>query len=484
MNSSGESLVSLTRTSSKYLVALVFVVIYAAIGLVRHAHFGSNAYDLGIFDQMVWHLGRFERPASTIHGLSNMLGDHFSPIHVLYVPLSWLWPSAQSLIVTQAMAFGLSIVPVWIFLERKLPKRAATLLALGYGCFWGLQRAAQFDVHELAFAPLLIALMVLMLDRMLNGDRVGAAERWLFVCAAVLCLVKEDQIPLVVALFALWALRTNSARDRIVALASAAAALGIFITIVKVVIPSLSDSGAWAVGSAFTAIKTDPLSFMTTGLSVKLRTLVMWLAPFVLLPLLSPYALLLVPLALERFLSSSPNHWGTSFHYTAPLAPILAMAAGDGLARLSALSARYSTVVQWPERFATSVAALCLLLCALLPGHEPMWKLLSPSFYAAPPFADAAVRALALIPNSASVMAQSPVVPHLSRRNEIYMMRTDGPSVGIDTEFVIATTNDVSFWPFANADGVRAQLSMYKQRGYMTMFDEQGWIVLRRRDVR
>ena len=45
------------------------------IGLVRHCHFGSNAYDLGIADQMVWHLSRFESPASTIHGLSNMFSD-------------------------------------------------------------------------------------------------------------------------------------------------------------------------------------------------------------------------------------------------------------------------------------------------------------------------------------------------------------------------------------------------------------------------
>ena len=84
----------MTRTSSKVLVAIVFAALYAVVGLVRHAHFASNAYDLGLFDQMVWHLGRFEAPASSIHGLSNMFGDHFSPIHVLYVPLSWLWPSA------------------------------------------------------------------------------------------------------------------------------------------------------------------------------------------------------------------------------------------------------------------------------------------------------------------------------------------------------------------------------------------------------
>ena len=59
-----------------------------------------------------------------------MFGDHFSPIHVLYVPLSWLWPSAESLIVTLAIVFNLSVIPVWVFLERRLPSSAAALVAI------------------------------------------------------------------------------------------------------------------------------------------------------------------------------------------------------------------------------------------------------------------------------------------------------------------------------------------------------------------
>ena len=46
-----------------------FALAYALYGLFRHWHFGSSAYDLGIFDQAVWHLSRFEAPASTISGL-------------------------------------------------------------------------------------------------------------------------------------------------------------------------------------------------------------------------------------------------------------------------------------------------------------------------------------------------------------------------------------------------------------------------------
>ena len=449
---------------------------YAAVGLVRHWHFGSNAYDLGLFDQMVWHLGRFEAPASTIHGLSNMFGDHFSPIHVLFVPLSWLWPSAGSLIVTQAIAFGASIVPVWIFLERRLPPRPAMLMTLAYGCFWGLQRAAQFDVHEFAFAPLLIAVMLLGID---------TPERpWpLFLTGAIgLCLTKEDQIPLVVAASLLLAMRGGAAVRRH-ALMAAGLALVAFFAVVRVVIPALNDRHAWAVGSAFGDVLAHPFSLFGRLVSppTKLQTLLMWLLPFAFLPLVSSYGLLIIPLALERFLSSSPTHWGTSFHYTAPLAPILAMAAGDALGRLRArLRPSGGYVGPSSSSALTPIAAACLVLCAILPGRQPMWRVFSPAFYQAPVFAETAQRALSLIPADASVVAQSAIAPHLTRRQTIYMLRTEGLGANADADFVIAAAADLPSWPMTSADEVRRQLAMYVRRGYTTVFEEQGWVVLAR----
>ena len=51
----------------------VFTTAYALSGLFRHWRFNSSAFDLGIFDQAIWHLSRFEAPASTIRDFSNLL---------------------------------------------------------------------------------------------------------------------------------------------------------------------------------------------------------------------------------------------------------------------------------------------------------------------------------------------------------------------------------------------------------------------------
>jgi uncharacterized membrane protein len=61
--------------------------------------------------------------------------------------------------------FALSIVPVFLFIRSRVTGGLAIALAVAYGAFWGLQRAAAFDVHEEAFAPLVIALAVLAVDR-------------------------------------------------------------------------------------------------------------------------------------------------------------------------------------------------------------------------------------------------------------------------------------------------------------------------------
>ena len=56
---------------------------YSAYALLKHWHFDSS-YDLAIYDQAIWHLSRFERPASSIRSLPNVFGDHFHPIIALF----------------------------------------------------------------------------------------------------------------------------------------------------------------------------------------------------------------------------------------------------------------------------------------------------------------------------------------------------------------------------------------------------------------
>ena len=113
--------------------------------------------------------------------------------------------------------------------------------------------------------------------------------------------------------------------------------LAAFFLIVGALIPSFSDTGQYAHGGALSEILRRPWMIPVTLVTPpdKVFTALMWLAPFAFLSLGSPLALVLIPFALSRFLSPAELHWGTTFHYSAPVAPILVLSAGDALARIT-----------------------------------------------------------------------------------------------------------------------------------------------------
>jgi len=447
-------------------IAAAFAAGYSVYGLFRHWHFDSGAFDLGIFDQVVWHLSRFEVPASTVRGYSNILGDHFSPILALLAPLYWIAPRAETLIIAQAVLLALSIVPVFVYARRRLAPGPAYALAIAYGLFWGMQRAATFDFHEVAFAPLIIATAILALDD----------ERWplFWAMALLLIAVKEDLIPLVGGFGVILLLRRHIQHGLIAIAVSGIA----FLAIVWFVIPAMAGSGVFGYAGAYVDAMQDPwripILFFTPAL--KGRTILSLLAPFLFLPLLSPLTILIVPIAAERFLASSPNLWGTAFHYWAPVAPVLAMGAADGLARV----ATWLRNRQLDSRAMTTMrvcAAMCVVLSAIVPGHQPLLRLFKPSFYRNVPVQDAGNTVVGLIPKDASVVAQGPILPHLSNRDRVFLLENKET----DTEFLVATDR-LDPWPLGSLDELRALIDDHRRRGYEAIYERDGWVILRRRD--
>jgi len=458
-----------SRADRPVLAVLVagFTLAFSLYSLFRHWQFNTS-YDLGIFDQAVWHLSRFEAPASTISGFSNILGDHFYPIILLFVPFYWIAPAPETLLIIQAALFAASIVPVFSFLQRRLPRPAAYALAVACLLFWGIQRAAAADVHEVAFAPLVIASAVDALDR----------RRWgvFSLLAVLLVCIKEDLIPLLGGFGVILVVEGERRKG----LALVAASIIVFVAVIGLVVPWFSDAGRSAYvplpGAWADMLWTLPVRLVTPA--VKLQTMLLWFAPFLFLSLASPLSVLVMSIALTRLLSDNANHWGASFHYSAPLAPLLAMSAGDGLARLKTRLAEKRVGASTIGRVITLAAVASLLLCAFLPGRQPLWRVFAPRHYRPSPQSLTAREALAVIPDTASVVAQAAILPHLSQRNAVYVLGRESPAA----EYVVAAA-DLNPWPVADRRALLALLTDRQRHGYTVAFDKAGWVVLRREPV-
>src|SRR5207247_10201501 len=137
--------------------------------------------------------------------------------------------------------------------------------------------------------------------------------------------VKEDLPPFLVCVGAYLFLHGERRRGGLLMAGSLIA----FIVIVGFVIPAVSDAGRYEYRAAYVDVLRDPwrAPFRLVNSPIKMVTAFLWIAPFAALPLASPLSLLLIPFAMERFLSVSQNHWGTIFHYTAPVSPLAHMAA-------------------------------------------------------------------------------------------------------------------------------------------------------------
>ena len=142
---------------------------YSVFALVLNYTFQTSSYDLVIFDQAVRSYAHFEPGISIIKGVHNgfgphfsVLGDHWSPILAALAPLYWIYNSPQVLLVAQAVLFALAIPPIWVFTRRAFGggqqgDLAAYLVAVAYALSWPIASALAFDFHEVAFAPVLIA---------------------------------------------------------------------------------------------------------------------------------------------------------------------------------------------------------------------------------------------------------------------------------------------------------------------------------------
>lgn len=504
-----------TRRRHRHVIALTVLSVlaagvYAACEFLQYFTFRAGTYDLVIFDQAVRSYSHFHLPVSLVAGVHrgfgtdfSLLGDHFSPILALLAPLYWIYSGPQTLLVAQAVLFAAAVPPLWVLARRELGSTwGAYCVAIGYAVSWPVAQAVSFDFHEVAFAPVLMALLF----ERFSAFRRGGARWWAVALPAVGLLGVKEDMGLLVAGFGLamlvFSLRWTVERRRPLRWLAAGFVVGGLATALvttDIVLPAFGSRPIyyWRYGqfgpdapSAAWQMLTHPLltgdTFVTPGTKVHTMVCLFVIAAFA--ALVSPFLLVIAPLLAERMLSDAPNWWGLFFHYNAFLVIPLLCAGVDAVARL----ARWSRL--WAERRERSTVtgstvtvagrwvgiglgplwATAVLVIGLCSVHSFAFEpLLHTSSWQRTTDMRAASAAIEHVPSGVTVEVPNSLGPQLSDRTTVLLL----DFLPRWAPWVVVDTQRPNF-PFCTAQEQQQRVPYLTAHGYRIVFQDDGYVVL------
>ncbi len=438
---------------------------YSGLVLMRHYAFESHGHDLAIFDQGLWHYSRLEPPYSSLKGYS-LLGDHFTPVLGLLAPFYWLWNAPETLLILQVVVILSGVWPVY-WLSRTLIQSSFLQLfpPLFYSLFFGVQATLDFDFHTDGLAAAFFMWAIWACQTRRTGFYL------LMLLLVVLC---KETMPVYLSFWAAY--NWLIGRQRRLHLGLGLAGVGLFLVELNLVLPWLAgrpyyytDYGELGQGLGQAVLNSllhpERLFKALFGNQTKLQS---WLVFFVASGgalLLRPGLLLMaVPNVLERFLNPQPDRWTLYFQYSVILTPFFTYAAIEALACYEKWSLSRKPAPGWLGVWLAVVLGLNCLVFSNFWSHglENFSRLENPATRAA----------LKLIPASASVVANSRLVPHLAHRDRIdELYSPEPPHAGWPVDFVIISL-EIERRPAERAQLALAVEGWRQQPAYHLIFEQ------------
>lgn len=514
------------------LLALAFVVYFVAFTWAKHDAYQTFAEDMGIMDQALWNLMHGFGLRQTICnpiGDTNCLGDvsrlaiHFEPIMYVIGLFYLVAPSPKTLQLLQAVVVATGAFPTYGIASRRLRSAlAGVVFAAVYLLFPALQAAVTYDFHAVTLSA---AFLMFALYFMLTRNNVG------LVVACVLAMSTKENIPVDVLLIgASVALLQRRWRIGLALCAVAVVWLGVELPIMHAASPvgysPTAGRYTYLGGSPLKAavyLLTHPLQVirehvLDPGGRYYLRAL---LSPTAYLAPLGPFALLLaLPAIAINILSTYPSQRTGLYHYSAEIVPFLVFATVEAVAWIAALAARIGRragdlasrpalappTARVQQAYARAAAALPAWLAPALskrpsPAGVARWlatmalvalvllfSLHEQATRGYLPFSAGfawpqqtahtrlAERFIQMIPESASVSAQSELAPHISQRRFIYQFPFADTSA--DYDFLDITASP---YPYYSPGDYFAEVQRVLRGGsYSVVAAQDGYLLLRR----
>jgi uncharacterized membrane protein len=317
------------KSNPVILAIAIFSLIFFIYSSARHALFESNAFELGIYDQVAYLIGAGKTPFSSfleIHHMGNHAAWVMYPVGLLYK----IYPDVHWLLLIQAISLALGALPTWSLARQAgLNNSISSAIALIYLFYPLVFNVNLFDFHPEVIA--LPALLVAILAARLN-------KTWWFCAAILLVLSCKAVLSLTVAAMGFWLLFFEKKRN--CGLIALFLGVGWFLVATQAVIPYFNQGREHAgigrygyLGNSVLEIAANLIlkPHLILGRLFSWDTLeylvllvfpvIWWLSPKHLTPLISA-----LPMLAMNILSDIPAQRDLIHQYSIPILPFLLVA--------------------------------------------------------------------------------------------------------------------------------------------------------------
>lgn len=388
----------------KLLLLWVFVlsILYSLLSILRHIHFQSGGFDLGIYDQALYQYSNFLFPFNTIKERF-ILGDHLSLTLPLLSPLYWVFKDVNALLIFQAVFITLSTIAIYkLSLLRKFSPFVSFCISFIYSIFWGIQFAVSFDFHPIVLGVGLLSWALYFLE---------AKKIKLFLITLILMLLTQENMGLALASVGfIYIFKKDYRKTALFFIIG-----GIVAGLISVKIIGLMSPVGYQYWPTF---DLNPINLITKFFDSFDKRLVWFysFSWFSFLPLLSPGTILAVAFDLSQYFLPQKQfgHMVTPFlHERAILAPIIILGLFDILNFLH------------KRKINLTFIAIFLVLSVCFQQfifHFPLNKLSKPDYFKQESWMVDNNKLFREISDKVSLATAQNLVPHLSQRNEIYLL--------------------------------------------------------------
>lgn len=457
------------------ILAIIFTLIVSVWTVSRVLSFSAPCFDFGIFSQMFHNMRATGLPMTTVErdGLLSHFAVHVSPIYYLMLPVYWLFPSAKTLQILQAVILASAVIPMWLIgKQRKLSGLQRTLLCAIVLFLPTTAGGTSYDLHENCFLLPLILWLMYAFDR---------RSIWMTLLFAVLTLAVKEDAAVYVAVAAIYViLRTalnydkKLLRDMLLGLFVLFLSLSWFFLVTNYLstqgdgvmtyrYDNFIYDGSESLFCVVKAVLLCPMKVLAESVEAeKLPFIYMTLFPLLGLPLVTrkyDRFLLLIPYILINLMSDYQYQHNIFFQYNFGSTAFLLYLCAINLADIRWKFPRFLTAV--------GVCGCCLILfCTeIIPTATDYHKLYQDNRQ----YYTQVQQTLDTVPEDASVTAHTFYCVPLSQRSELYDIRYCSNEHLLSSEYVVVkatSTKDLERFATDGKTGHQGLVALLEENDY------------------